>query len=93
MSIESDKLDALYKRLKPAGVTMTALLAKAVGNALVKHPVMFASEGGTGPCVRRAAHAVCCACRVLRACRPAHAARCACCAACVQVYAVSWARR
>jgi hypothetical protein len=43
-SIETDKLDALYKRLKPAGVTMTALLAKAVGNALVKHPVLFASE-------------------------------------------------
>ncbi|KIY99460.1 pyruvate dehydrogenase E2 component (dihydrolipoamide acetyltransferase) [Monoraphidium neglectum] len=42
-SIETDKLDALYKRLKPAGVTMTALLAKAVGNALVKHPVLFAS--------------------------------------------------
>jgi hypothetical protein len=43
MSIETDKLDALYKKLKPSGVTMTALLAKAVGNALVKHPVMFSS--------------------------------------------------
>lgn len=44
MSIETDKLDALYKKLKPQGVTMTALLAKAAGNALAKHPVMFASE-------------------------------------------------
>ena len=43
-SIETDKLDTLYKRLKPQGVTMTALLAKAVGNALASHPVMFASE-------------------------------------------------
>jgi len=43
MSIETDKFDALYKRLKPHGVTMTALLAKAVGAALAKHPVMFAA--------------------------------------------------
>jgi len=43
MSIETDKFDALYKRLKPHGVTMTALLAKAVGAALAKHPVLFAS--------------------------------------------------
>ena len=42
-SIETDKLDALYKRLKPSGVTMTALLAKAVGHALQKFPVMFAA--------------------------------------------------
>lgn len=45
MSIETDKFDALYKRLKPHGVTMTALLAKAVGAALASHPVMFACEG------------------------------------------------
>jgi hypothetical protein len=44
MSIETDKFDALYKRLKPHGVTMTALLAKAVGAALGRHPVMFACE-------------------------------------------------
>jgi len=43
MSIETDKFDALYKRLKPHGVTMTALLAKAVGVALARHPVLFAS--------------------------------------------------
>lgn len=44
MSIETDKFDALYKRLKPHGVTMTALLAKAVGAALARHPVLFAGE-------------------------------------------------
>jgi len=43
MSIETDKFDALYKRLKPHGVTMTALLSKAVGVALARHPVLFAS--------------------------------------------------
>ena len=43
MAIETDKFDALYKRLKPHGVTMTALLAKAVGAALVSHPELFAS--------------------------------------------------
>lgn len=44
MSIETDKFDALYKRLKPHGVTMTALLAKAVAAALSRHPVLFACE-------------------------------------------------
>jgi hypothetical protein len=48
MSIETDKFDALYKRLKPHGVTMTALLAKAVGAALASHPVMFAGEQCVG---------------------------------------------
>jgi pyruvate dehydrogenase E2 component (dihydrolipoamide acetyltransferase) len=43
-SIETDKLDILYKRLKPSGVTMTALLAKACGVALASHPVLFSSE-------------------------------------------------
>jgi hypothetical protein len=47
MSMETDKFDALYKRLKPHGVTMTALLAKAVGAALAKHPVMFACKLNT----------------------------------------------
>ncbi len=45
-SIETDKFDALYKRLKPHGVTMTALLAKAVGVALTSHPVLFAGALG-----------------------------------------------
>ena len=43
MPICTDKLDQLYQKLKPKGVTMTALLSKAMGNALAKHPIMFAS--------------------------------------------------
>jgi pyruvate dehydrogenase E2 component (dihydrolipoamide acetyltransferase) len=42
-TITTDNLDKLYKQLKPKGVTMTALLAKAVANTLQKHPVMNAS--------------------------------------------------
>lgn len=43
MTISTDKLDALYRKLKPKGVTMTALLAKACGNALESHPLLYAS--------------------------------------------------
>lgn len=43
MSIQTDKLDELYQKLKPKGVTMTALLAKACGAALAQHPVIFAA--------------------------------------------------
>ncbi|EFJ48742.1 dihydrolipoamide acetyltransferase [Volvox carteri f. nagariensis] len=48
-SIVTDKLDALYQQLKPKGVTMTALLAKACGVALAKHPLLYAAlpEGGS----------------------------------------------
>lgn len=42
-TITTDNLDRLYKQLKPKGVTMTALLAKAVANTLQKHPIMNAS--------------------------------------------------
>ena len=48
-TITTDKLDLLYKRLKPKGVTMTALLAKACGVALAKHPIMFAGGQGALP--------------------------------------------
>merc|ERR1719440_2772841 len=40
--ITTDELDALYKQVKGKGVTMSALLAKAVGMALAKHPLMNA---------------------------------------------------
>jgi len=43
MRVETDALDALYKRVKPKGVTMSALLAKACGVALAKHPILYAS--------------------------------------------------
>ena len=45
-TVTTDALDALYKKLKPKGVTMTALLAKAAGVALASHPVLFAGAAG-----------------------------------------------
>ena len=47
-SITTDELDRLYKLIKPKGVTMTALLAKAVALTLQKHPILnaFYSEQG-----------------------------------------------
>ncbi|MCG9892331.1 MAG: 2-oxo acid dehydrogenase subunit E2 [Thermosynechococcaceae cyanobacterium MS004] len=47
-TITTDALDALYKQVKSKGVTMTALLAKAVAVTLKKHPVVnaaFAEQG------------------------------------------------
>jgi len=47
-SILTDELDSFYKQVKPNGVTMTALLAKAVGITLARHPQVnsaFSSEG------------------------------------------------
>ncbi|XP_031249577.1 dihydrolipoyllysine-residue acetyltransferase component 4 of pyruvate dehydrogenase complex, chloroplastic [Pistacia vera] len=41
--ITTDALDALYEKVKPKGVTMTALLAKAAAMALVQHPVVNAT--------------------------------------------------
>lgn len=42
-SITTDELDKLYKKIKSKGVTMTALLAKAVAVTLQKHPLLNAS--------------------------------------------------
>jgi pyruvate dehydrogenase E2 component (dihydrolipoamide acetyltransferase) len=42
-TIATDALDQLYKQIKSKGVTMTALLAKAVAVTLQKHPVVNAS--------------------------------------------------
>ncbi|KAJ7943177.1 Dihydrolipoamide acetyltransferase component of pyruvate dehydrogenase complex [Quillaja saponaria] len=41
--VTTDALDALYEKVKPKGVTMTALLAKAAAMALVQHPVVNTS--------------------------------------------------
>ncbi|NP_001145861.1 hypothetical protein Zm00014a_015566 [Zea mays] len=38
--IVTDKLDELYEKVKPKGVTMTVLLAKAAAMALAQHPVV-----------------------------------------------------
>lgn len=47
-TITTDNLDGLYKQIKSKGVTMTALLAKAVAMTLQKHPLLNAAyvEGG-----------------------------------------------
>jgi pyruvate dehydrogenase E2 component (dihydrolipoamide acetyltransferase) len=47
-TITTDELDKLYKQIKSKGVTMTALLAKAVALTLQKHPILnaFYSEQG-----------------------------------------------
>ncbi|KAH1031206.1 hypothetical protein J1N35_043380 [Gossypium stocksii] len=41
--VTTDALDALYEKVKPKGVTMTALLAKAAAMALAQHPVVNSS--------------------------------------------------
>lgn len=41
-TITTDGLDQLYKQIKSKGVTMTALLAKAVAVTLQKHPIINA---------------------------------------------------
>ena len=51
-SIATDKLDSFYKQVKPNGVTMTALLVKAVGKTLARHRQInaaFTSKGMTYP--------------------------------------------
>ena len=47
-TITTDALDALYKQIKSKGVTMTALLAKAVAVTLKKHPLLNASYNEQG---------------------------------------------
>jgi pyruvate dehydrogenase E2 component (dihydrolipoamide acetyltransferase) len=46
--IVTDKFDELYATLKPKGVTVSAMLAKAVAETLKKHPIVNAAyvEGG-----------------------------------------------
>ncbi|NEQ74468.1 MAG: 2-oxo acid dehydrogenase subunit E2 [Okeania sp. SIO2C9] len=47
-TIATDNLDALYKQIKSKGVTMTAMLAKAIAMTLQQHPLLNAAyvEGG-----------------------------------------------
>ena len=42
-TIQTDNLDIFYKKVKPSGVTMTALLVKAVGLTLSRHPQVNAA--------------------------------------------------
>lgn len=47
-TITTTKLDAFYKQVKPKGVTMTTLLAKAIGVVLVRHPQVNAATSADG---------------------------------------------
>ena len=47
-TITTTKLDAFYKQVKSKGVTMTALLAKAVGVVLARHPQVNAATTADG---------------------------------------------
>ncbi|MGF1480927.1 MAG: dihydrolipoamide acetyltransferase family protein [Cyanophyceae cyanobacterium] len=47
-TITTNALDQLYQKIKPKGVTMTALLAKAVAVTLQKHPLVNASYSEQG---------------------------------------------
>ncbi|WP_083774428.1 MULTISPECIES: dihydrolipoamide acetyltransferase family protein [unclassified Synechococcus] len=47
-TITTDKFDAFYKQVKPKGVTMTALLAKAVAVTLARHPQVNAATTAAG---------------------------------------------
>ncbi|MCP9839403.1 2-oxo acid dehydrogenase subunit E2 [Synechococcus sp. J7-Johnson] len=47
-TISTDRLDAFAKTVKSKGVTMTALLAKAVGVVLARHPQVNASFSEAG---------------------------------------------
>jgi pyruvate dehydrogenase E2 component (dihydrolipoamide acetyltransferase) len=47
--IEMDNFDNLYQKLKPQGVTVSAMLAKAVALAIEKHPIInssYSEQGG-----------------------------------------------
>ena len=47
-SILTDRFDAFYKQVKSKGVTMTALLAKAVAKTLARHPQLNAACSSEG---------------------------------------------
>ncbi|MDY6898493.1 MAG: dihydrolipoamide acetyltransferase family protein, partial [Cyanobacteriota bacterium] len=47
-SITTDELNKLYKQIKSKGVTMTALLAKAVAMTLQKHPLLNSNYSEQG---------------------------------------------
>jgi pyruvate dehydrogenase E2 component (dihydrolipoamide acetyltransferase) len=47
-TITTDELDKIYKQIKSKGVTMTALLAKAVAITLQKHPIINAKYSDQG---------------------------------------------
>ena len=47
-TITTDKFDSFYKQVKPQGVTMTALLVKAIAKTLSRHPQINATYSESG---------------------------------------------
>ena len=47
-TINTDRFESFYKQVKPNGVTMTALLVKAVGKTLARHPQVNAACSSEG---------------------------------------------
>ena len=52
IKVQTDALDALYRRVKPKGVTMSGLLAKACGVALTGHPLLYARTTADGGAIQ-----------------------------------------
>ena len=52
--IVTDNFDALYAQLKPKGITVSAMLAKAVAETLKKHPLVNAAyvENSASPGIK-----------------------------------------
>lgn len=51
-TIEMDAFNALYAKVKPNGVTLSALITKAVAMAVEKHPIMNAAHCPTTPGIK-----------------------------------------
>ncbi len=47
-TITTEKLESFYRQIKPKGVTMTALLVKAVGKTLARHPQLNSAFSENG---------------------------------------------
>mmetsp|Transcript_19610 Transcript_19610/g.40974 ORF Transcript_19610/g.40974 Transcript_19610/m.40974 type:complete len:641 (+) Transcript_19610:36-1958(+) len=51
-TIEMDNFNALYQKVKPNGVTLSALITKAVAMAVEKHPIMNAAHDASAPGIK-----------------------------------------
>ena len=51
-TIEMDAFNALYQSVKPKGVTLSALITKAVAMAVEKHPIMNAAHDAGAPGIK-----------------------------------------
>ena len=51
-TIEMDAFNALYQKVKPSGITLSALITKAVAMAVEKHPIMNAAHDPAAPGIK-----------------------------------------